>query len=409
MRINKFKKNNKIKIYKSCNEIRKENYSSEDNSNINNIIKRKKLNFNLSEESIDIESDEKKNYFNNTSIDNEINENIIYKKKYFELKKNIIMNVNKILNFCNENYDHTNTEENYQFDDSKISYENTLKDESCLKKISNLNLNDNNFFINARCINKSALRKNEDDNGFRFFVDLKDESGSIRLLGFNKNDDKFHYLFECNHIFKVSNASVKLINSRFNSIGGRYELRFNNKTNVEKIKIENFNIKYDHCKKEDLKITMISDLINKKKNDKVNIFALIMKVGELRHVKSPFKNELSPLRLISLVDASSKCINCSLWNHMVTKKFNFFKILNIFFFKAHEINTDNQGQIVLIKNSKVTDFDGKSLTSNYESTFNFNFDNYDNLNATKIKLRKWLKINNEDFSEIQNLSNTDNF
>ena len=56
-------------------------------------------------------------------------------------------------------------------------------------------------------------------------------------------------------------------------------------------------------------------LLIKKKVDKINILAIILKIGDIRSIKSPYKTE--PLRLISIIDISGHRINCSLWNQLV--------------------------------------------------------------------------------------------
>ena len=73
---------------------------------------------------------------------------------------------------------------------------------------------------------KSVLKNHVGINVFRFFVDLKDESGSIRLLGFNKKDDEDYEKFEVNDFYKITKTSVKQINSKFNNVWSKYELRF---------------------------------------------------------------------------------------------------------------------------------------------------------------------------------------
>ena len=116
---------------------------------------------------------------------------------------------------------------------------------------------------------KSVLKNHVGINVFRFFVDLKDESGSIRLLGFNKKDDEYYEKFKVNDLYKITNASVKPINSKFNNVGSKYELRFNENTRVLKLNKEQSSIKKVECH-----FISISDLLNKKKNDKVTLLCI---------------------------------------------------------------------------------------------------------------------------------------
>ena len=106
------------------------------------------------------------------------------------------------------------------------------------KKIIKLDFNDKEFYIEGIWINKSILRNNE-NTVFRFFVDFIDDTGTIRILAFNKEDDKFYEKFIVNEMFKVFNANVKVINTKFNQIGSKFELRLNKYSYIEYIKNNN--------------------------------------------------------------------------------------------------------------------------------------------------------------------------
>jgi hypothetical protein len=108
------------------------------------------------------------------------------------------------------------------------------------------------------CIFKSFFRNNE-NSGFRYFIDLKDDTGSIRLIAFNKEKDSYYEQFKINEVFKIYDA-VKQINTKFNPKGSNYELRFHELTKIEFI--TNYNNK---IRKEKINITATGDIINKKK------------------------------------------------------------------------------------------------------------------------------------------------
>ncbi len=64
----------------------------------------------------------------------------------------------------------------------------------------------------------------------------------------------------------------------------------------------------------------------------------------------------------------------------------------------------------MLKNVKVNDYDGKSISSSIESSIDFNLDKYD-LDLLKAygNLNNWFKKNkNMDFYDFNNLSNSDN-
>ncbi len=109
-----------------------------------------------------------------------------------------------------------------------------MKDEIKLEKINKLVINENSFFITVICTNKSAIINTDEDDKFRFFIDLKDYTGYIRILGFKKNHDAFYKQNIKNEVYKIINQDVKKLNTKFNSVGIKCELRFNNKTIIEK-------------------------------------------------------------------------------------------------------------------------------------------------------------------------------
>ena len=84
------------------------------------------------------------------------------------------------------------------------------------------------FVVLTNQVSKQMMRK-----VFVFFIDIKDESVSTRLYGFNKEDDRYYIEIKINEMVKVFNGSVKQINSKFNSIGNKFELRLNKYTIIK--------------------------------------------------------------------------------------------------------------------------------------------------------------------------------
>ena len=197
-----------------------------------------------------------------------------YKSKYINLKNNILQ-YKSFIQDCTEGFilnssdnEDTNTFDTKQKEikrdykkQSNIKNNISFQDEIRLKTINKLEINDNSFYIIVMCTNKSII-KNSDDDAFRFFIDLKDDSGCIRILGFKKNHDAFHEQINKNEMYKIINPEVKKLNFRFNFIVNKSncELRFSNNTIVEKC-----NSSITVIKKETIKLTEIKDIITKKK------------------------------------------------------------------------------------------------------------------------------------------------
>ena len=70
-----------------------------------------------------------------------------------------------------------------------------------------------------------------------------------------------------------------------------------------------------------------------------------------------------------------------------------------------------KGEICLLQNIKVNDYDGRTLTSNYETTIDYNLTSLLTFTyfVDKIKmLKKWYtNNNNKDYTEVPNMSNSD--
>ena len=80
------------------------------------------------------------------------------------------------------------------------------------------------------------------------------------------------------------------------------------------------------------------------------------------------------------------------------------------FKKAQDFSDCNKGKVALVKNVKVNDYDGKSLSTSVESSFEFDLLRYDSeLIIANNNLKKWYNKNkNTDYFEFTNLSNSDN-
>ncbi len=67
-----------------------------------------------------------------------------------------------------------------------------------LFKIYDLNLNNKYLSYKVSCIDKSNLRQTDKSNAYRFHINLKDDSETIRLLRFKNENDHFYKIFKIN-------------------------------------------------------------------------------------------------------------------------------------------------------------------------------------------------------------------
>ena len=89
--------------------------------------------------------------------------------------------------------------------------------------------------IRARAISKSPIRtwSNAKGEGRLFSVTLIDESGEIRVSGFNEAVDMFYETIQENAVYYVSGAAVKVARNRqYSNVQNEYEMTFDARTEL---------------------------------------------------------------------------------------------------------------------------------------------------------------------------------
>ncbi|KAM7399145.1 hypothetical protein PAMP_018434 [Pampus punctatissimus] len=227
--------------------------------------------------------------------------------------------------------------------------------------IASLNPYQSKWTIRARVSNKSSIRtwSNSRGDGKLFSMEIVDESGEIRVTGFNQEVDKFFSLIEVGKVYYVSKGSLKIANKQYTSVKNDYEMTLNGETTVVPCE-DSCDVPMVQCD-----FVSISDLENRDKDAIVDVIGVCKTVDEVTRLTTKTNREVSK-RTLNLMDMSGKVVTVTLWGEEAEK-------------------FDGSGQpIVAIKGAKLSDFGGRSLSASFSSTLMINPDM-----PEAYKLRGW--------------------
>ncbi|KAM4589931.1 replication protein A 70 kDa DNA-binding subunit [Fundulus diaphanus] len=227
--------------------------------------------------------------------------------------------------------------------------------------IASLNPYQSKWTIRARVTNKSSIRtwSNARGDGKLFSMEIVDESGEIRVTGFNQEVDKFHSLIEVGKVYYISKGSLKIANKQYTSVKNDYEMTLNGESSIIPCE-DSCDVPMVQCD-----FVSIGDLENRDKDSIVDVIGVCKSVEEVTRMTTKSNREVSK-RTLSLMDMSGKLVTVTLWGEEAE-------------------NFEGSGQpIVAIKAAKLSDFGGRSLSASFSSTLMINPDI-----PEAYKLRGW--------------------
>ena len=231
----------------------------------------------------------------------------------------------------------TNNNTETKFDDSAMIY-------TSLKQLTTFS---RDFIIFVRILKKSEIKvfNTRQSGKFFYFIVLDKDENEMQCTCFNKAVDKFFDMISEGKIYEIKGGYVKINDKKFTTIKSDYKIVLDENSVITEKKDDG------RIKTNNLKIIKISEIQNINLYSIIDLCAFVLDIGEktIKHTR----NGEQPMKKIIIGDISKYKIEFSLW-------------------RIHASTEVKISDILLIKNVKVGEFNGKNLSTFDETSIQVN-------------------------------------
>ncbi|KAI4815055.1 hypothetical protein KUCAC02_005221 [Chaenocephalus aceratus] len=180
--------------------------------------------------------------------------------------------------------------------------------------IASLNPYQSKWTVRARITNKSGIRtwSNSRGDGKLFSMEMVDESGEIRVTGFNQEVDKFFTLVEVGKVYYISKGSLKIANKQYTSVKNDYEMTLSGESSIIPCE-DDSDVPVLQCD-----FVSIGDLENREKDAIIDVIGVCKSVDDVSRITTKNNKEVSK-RTLNLMDMSGKVVTLTLWGEEAEK------------------------------------------------------------------------------------------
>ena len=260
--------------------------------------------------------------------------------------------------------------------------ENISKDTPIYTSLNQLTTFSKDFIIYVRILKKSDIKlfnsnnlNNRQVGKYFYFIVLDIDGNEMQCICFNKSVDQFYNIISEGKIYEIKGGYIKLNEKKFTTIKSDYKIILDENSKIIEKK-DDGKIK----EKTTLKITKISEIQNIKLYSILDLCAIVLEIGEkaIRHTR----NGDQPMKKLIIGDISKYKIEFSLW-------------------RIHASIEVKVSDILLIKNAKVGEFNGKNLSTYDETTIQIN---PSNSIKEVFELDNFIKNYKGEFNELEDLN-----
>ena len=267
-------------------------------------------------------------------------------------------------------------------DNDYKNIKNISKDTPIYTSLNQLTTFSKDFIIYVRILKKSDIKlfnsnnlNNRQVGKYFYFIVLDIDGNEMQCICFNKSVDQFYNIISEGKIYEIKGGYIKLNEKKFTTIKSDYKIILDENSKIIEKK-DDGKIK----EKTTLKITKISEIQNIKLYSILDLCAIVLEIGEkaIRHTR----NGDQPMKKLIIGDISKYKIEFSLW-------------------RIHASIEVKVSDILLIKNAKVGEFNGKNLSTYDETTIQIN---PSNSIKEVFELDNFIKNYKGEFNELEDLN-----